>query len=150
MLNSNVINGAIPNVFGTGILGTAVTGLFRIPAFMANCTAVMMVGELAIRGLTNTISVLGFEPKEDFWVSKFAENLNNSGVRPYKNDSFNSLAVKAVAFAALGIIGSEFARVAGGQAPGVYNVVLAFLGPIRISNASYLDGIRPLIGRVFG
>lgn len=143
------ISNTIPTVFGDGILGTAVTGLVRIPAIMSNCVAVMMVGELAIRGLSETLSYVGFQPKDESWLTKTAKSINESGVRPFKDMSARELAIKAVAFAALGIIGSEFVRVTGGRAPGVYNSVLSFLGPLRLDSNPYLDNIAPLLTRAW-
>ena len=142
---ANIISGSIPTLFGNGMIGTAVTGLVRVPAFLANCTAIMMVGELVIRGLSSVLSIAGFQQQEDSWIAKAAGYIGESGVRPYKNLGAADLAVKAAAFSALGVVGSEFARIASGDAPCVYNVVLSFLGPIRISTGPYLDSVMPLI-----
>lgn len=139
-------NGAIPKVFGNGLLGNAVTGLIRIPAFMSNCIAVMMVGELAIRGLTNVIQLVGLSPDKDSWVQSTATNITKYGVRPYKDMELGELLVRTVAFAALGIVASEITRVLGGTAPGVYNSVLSFLGPIRIDTRPYLTCVREVLG----
>lgn len=146
---ANIFSGSIPSVFGNGLLGTAVTGLVRIPAFMANCTAILMVGELAIRGLTNTVSVFGLKPQEDSWISQTATAINGSGIRPYRFKTTQQLVISAAAFAALGIVGSEFVRVAGGQTPQIYNNILSFLGPIRIDTTPYFDAIAPMLGRVW-
>jgi len=146
---SNVLSGSIPALFGNGLLGTAVTGLVRIPAFMANCTAILMVGELAIRGLTSTISAFGFKPDDDSWISTASKKINGSGVRPYNTYTNQQLVTAAIGFAALGIIGSEFVRVTGGQTPQIYNNILAFLGPIRIDTTPYFTAIAPMIGKIW-
>lgn len=143
------VSNSIPRVFGDGLLGTAVTGLIRIPAIMSNCVAVLMVGELAIRGLSETISFFGFQPKDDSWLTKTAKNINESGVRPFKDMPAKELTIKAIAFAALGVVGSEFVRVTGGRAPGVYNNVLSFLGPLRLNSNPYLDNITPFLSRAW-
>lgn len=139
----NLVNGSIPALFGNGLLGHSMTGLIRIPAFMANCTAVMMTGELAIRGLSSTLSAIGFNPSNESWLQKAANHFEN--IRPYKDAPAKELAVKMVALAALGVIGSEFVRIAGGPAPAIYNNILSVLGPIRIDTGAYLDNITPLL-----
>ncbi len=149
LVSSNLISGSIPSIFGNGILGTTVTGLIRVPAFMANCTAILMVGELAIRGLSQTLTVLGFQQKDDSFISKAAETITQSGIRPYKTWDAGHLVVSTVAFAALGIVGSEFVRVSSGTAPSIYNNILTFLGPLRIDNTPYLTAIGQLLGRAW-
>lgn len=146
LVNSSILS-PIPSIFGNGLLGTAITGLVRIPSYMSNAVAILMVGELAIRMLSESLSFVGFKQQDDSWVSKASNTINGSGIRPYKDYTSANLAVSALGFAALGIVGSEFVRVAGGNAPRIYNNVLAFLGPIRIDHTPYLTVIGQMVGR---
>lgn len=144
-MDISFLNGAIPKVFGNGMLGGAVTGLVRIPAFMSNCIAVMMVGELAIRGLSGFLHTIGLNPSEDSWIQKTARDINSYGVRPYEKMPLKDLVVRTLAFAVLGIVGSEVIRVLGGTAPGIYNNVLTFMGPLRIDTRPYLVCVREML-----
>jgi hypothetical protein len=64
-------------------------------------------------------------------------------VRPYKDDKIHStqkLLIEAVALAAIGIIGNAVVSALFGPAPEVYNTVLQWIGPVRVSN-----DLHPLI-----
>ena len=142
-MNVNLPTGTvIPSIFGDGIFGRGVTGLLRIPAFMSNAITIMMVGELAMKGLSSGFESIGFKPAEDSWVQKGAKAITQYGVRPYKDLPLQVLLVRIVAFWALGVLGSEFVRILGGTAPGIYNDVLRLLGPLRIDSQPYLVGVR--------
>jgi hypothetical protein len=132
-------------LFGDGLLGRAFTGLVRIPGFLANCTAVMMVGELSIRGLSAIVASVGFEPRNDSWISTFATQIDRWELRPFKNVDVKALAIDIVVLSFLGIIGTEGANLLGGAAPTIYNNVLTFLGPIRISHTSYITNVTQLL-----
>ncbi len=137
----NALNGGIPKIFGNGLLGTAVTGLGRITALMPTMIATIMVGELALRGLQNILRGIGLEPKDDSWISQAGKKILEHGARPYEKTNSKTLALQALAFTAIGIVGSESMRVLGGEVPAIYNNVLAFMGPVRLSNQSYLEGV---------
>lgn len=139
---------AINYVFGEGVFGRGVTGLLRIPAFMSNAITIMMVGEIAMRGLSSAFKSVGFQPTEDSWVQKGAKTITHYGVRPYQDLPLTSLLYRVVCFWALGIAGSEFVRILGGRAPGIYNDVLSLLGPLRIDSNSYLDGVGKTMARI--
>jgi hypothetical protein len=166
----NIFNNAIPSIFGNGLVGNAVTGLVRIPAFISNAVAVMMVAELAIRALSSALHAVGLNPSNDSWIHQAADTISEGGVRPYRpykkildahgnpvldqnnqpryektHWTLGTLITRTVAYAALGIIGSEAVRILGGTAPGVYNNVLTLLGPIRIDTRPYLDCVRVLL-----
>lgn len=147
-LNVTAIRNAIPTLFGDSIVGKAMTGLVRIPAFLSNLTAVAMVAELTIRTLRSTLSQIGIGNDDTTWISRTAEKISESGIRPYRATPTKELVIKAIAFAALGVAATEFVNIIGGQAPAIYNNVLTFLGPIRIDNASYFTNIRPFLAAV--
>jgi len=142
----------IPSLFGQGLLGNAVTGLVRIPGFLASIAAVQIAAELAIRALSGTLSAVGFNFRDDSWVNRLSAKIIESGIRPYtlQEDDYNDdvyyntapeLVVKMVALAALGIAVNELVRILGGNAPSIYNHGLSFIGPIRIFSGSYLEGV---------
>lgn len=137
----NIGSTVIPGIFGDGLFGKGVTGLLRIPAFMSNAITIMMVGELAMKGLSSSFESIGFKPAEDSWVQKGAKAITEYGVRPYKDLPLNVLLARIVAFWALGVLGSEFVRILGGTAPGIYNDTLRLLGPLRINSKPYLEGV---------
>jgi hypothetical protein len=132
----------IPRLFGEGLFGSLVTATLRIPPYMSALIAIQMVGELTMRGLGSTFGSIGFKPAEDSWVQKTAQAIIHYGVRPYKDVPTKDLPIRIVAFAALAVLGSELVRMLGGRAPGIYNIVLSLLGPLRIDTGSYLDGVR--------
>jgi hypothetical protein len=142
-ITMNNINFNAPTPFiANGILGHAVTGLVRIPSFMSTCIAAMMVGEGAIRGLRSFFEVFGLRPSDNGFIQGAARHVTNYGVRPYQHLSNGELAGRIVAFSAIGIVGSELARLLGGAPPSIYNNVLAFMGPVRIDPNSYLTGMQ--------
>jgi len=137
----NALNGGIPRVFGNGLLGTAVTGIGRITALMPTMIATLMIGELALRGLQNTLQGIGLKPTNDSWIARAGKYVSDHGARPYKDADTKTLAKQAVAFAIIGIVGNETMRVLGGQIPPIYNNVLAFIGPVRLSTKSQWEGM---------
>jgi hypothetical protein len=148
-MNLTIQGHQVPSLFGNGIVGSAMNGLIRIPAFLANCAAVMVIGELAIRLLSGFLTAVGFEPKEGTWVDKITKHV--SGVvgefRPYGNrETYNTkkLIVRLIAFAAFSIIATELARLIAGPTPPIYNKVLTFLGPLRLDGGSWLGNVRAL------
>lgn len=136
-------------VFGRdSLMGAAVTGLVRIPAFLSSLVAVSIVAELSIRGLTTVLQTIGFEPAEKHWIQKTAQQINGTALRPFQdrqNWPSYRLAVQAAGFAAVGIVGSEFVRVLGGPAPAIYNNVLTLIGCVRIDSRSYVTAVNELL-----
>jgi len=125
-------------IFGEGILGKSLTGLVRIPAFMASALGAVALGELCLRGIVNTLNQCGLKASDKSWLQHSAACIEEKGARPYKNTETKQLLIQAVAFCAIGIVGGEFARILGGQTPSIYNTVLSFIGPLRISSDSYV------------
>src|SRR5215210_5844156 len=102
-MNNINFNAPTP-VIANGLLGHAVTGLVRIPSFMSNCIAVMMVGEMAIRGLRSFFEVFGLRPSDNGFIQGVATHITNYGVRPYETIPTATLAVRMLGFATLGIL----------------------------------------------
>lgn len=128
------LSGAIPTVFGNGIVGSLMTATLRIPTFMANITAIAIIAELSLRGVTNTLGAIGFSPSSDSWIVKIGNQIDK--IRPYKDVSefpVKDLAVRALGCAVLSVIGTEFVRLVGGTAPGIYNHVLKYVGSIQVN-----------------
>ena len=140
-------------VFGPGYFGAGMTGLIRIPALMASATAVAILGEVAFRGLRlayNGIGKLFFNAElkktEPTWAEKLTEGLPN--IRPFAQYTPRELAVSLVALTIFSILATELVRLLAGNPHPIYNNVLAFFGPIRIADGSYLDGIYPILSSV--
>lgn len=160
---------AIQGVFGGGgLIPTAMTGIVRIPAICANFTAALMVAELALRALVELVRICGFKPDSEGYIAKTAKQFNEWGIRPFppketkveKNEGNEkkteegyisadtiSLAKKAVILALLSNFSTEFVRIIGGNIPPIYNKVLSFLGPVRLSDRSLIDSIAAFFKR---
>lgn len=128
-------------IFGSGALGTVANGLIRIPALMANFTAGMMIGECAFRALSNIWQVF-FTVRDGSWLDEAGKGLHKYGIRPFKDEqeySNTTLAVTTVAMVAFSIASTELALAVAGPAPlSIYNWVLAWIGPMRLTNDSWL------------
>lgn len=145
----------IPSIFGDGLLGKAMNGLIRIPAFLANCAAVMVIGELAIRGLQFAVGSIGIcrgpEGDNRTWVDKITGPIGRAvnEFRPYADRerySTGSLFIRLIAFTAISIFATELARILAGATPGIYNKVLTVLGPLRLDSGAWLTNVRALFG----
>ncbi len=133
---------AMNTLFGSGVLGHAMTGLIRIPAFLAAVEAASRVGELGIRLLTATLGVIGFEGKSENWVTKTANQLIHVDIRSHKAKDTLKLIKEIAVLTLLAIVATELVHFLGGQPPQIYNNVLAFLGPVRVFNGSYFQGVQ--------
>ncbi len=145
------LDGAIPYCFGNGLLGTACTGLVRIPAFMANIVAVSMVAELSFRLLGEIKGYLVGQGQLDGYMNCLADKLKSFGFRPYENrqDWTNQqLVIGAIAMGALAIFGTEFVNLVGGRTPDIYNIFLPFFGPMRIDPRSVYDTVPEALRRL--
>lgn len=115
-------------------INTLQVGALRIPCFIAQCNGVLLVGELAYRVTTTVLKQLGFSG-ENAVATKVASAIEY--VRPYKDEktySYKTLATRAAACALIGTLGAEAVSLGFGEAPGIYNRILAYLGNIRVSN----------------
>jgi hypothetical protein len=124
----------------------ALGGCLRIPALLVSANAVAMTGELALRGLQTLLALAGIKVDDkDSLVNKAVAKLPaNVNFRPYKNETQwtnKKLLISAVACAAIGIVGTEFANFFFGSAPDIYNRVLTYLGPVRIDNVSWFKNV---------
>ena len=113
----------------TGI-NTLQVGALRLPCLIASCNSVMLTAELVTRAVATTLDFLGFKGESDLakYISKNAPDL-----RPYKNLTNKTIAKRALGHAIFGIVSNAAVAYAFGPAPSIYNKVLTFLGPIRIS-----------------
>jgi len=109
-------------------------GALRIPCLMASIASVTRVAEIALRGVTAALRFIGFNTGSTF------ARLVESGVdyvRPYKNENDHStrkLVLEALALAAIGIAGNAFVSALFGPPPAIYNTVLQWIGPIRVTS----------------
>jgi hypothetical protein len=108
-------------------------GALRLPCLMASVASVVRVAEIALRGVSKALDFIGFSGQSVFakWVTAGADY-----VRPYKNEneySIQRLLVEAVALAAIGVVGNTFVSAIFGPPPAIYNTVLQWIGPVRVS-----------------
>jgi len=140
---------AMNTLFGNGLLGNAMTGLIRIPAFLAAVEAATRVGELGIRALTHTLGFIGFQPTKDNWVVKLADEWVKVDIRSHKNKDTMKIVQEIFILTILAVAATELVYFLGGPPPAIYNNILAFLGPVRVFDGSYLQGVQTSL-RAFG
>ena len=110
-------------------------GLFRGPALLGALMGVSYIGEIAMRVLETAGSQIGInlpQAQEGSWRKTIRDT-----IRPYKDQSWKHVLLKGVALSIIGSLGFQFAALAFGPAPAIYNNVLAWLGPIRVDNAMH-------------
>lgn len=164
----SIPSGALPPVtikavFGDGYLGQAFSGIGRVQALVLGAYAVTIVGELTLRGLTNAVEAVGFQPKPDNWlvkgwnaVSKKTGDVTGGRIHAYspkvaaqglspeiaEKNSTKILIIRAVACTVLSIVAFDIMTLLGGRTPPVYNRVLTFIGPFRINDEFYYTNVR--------
>lgn len=112
-------------------------GALRIPCFMASIASVTRVAEIALRLVSKALDFIGFNSKSDFskWISTKVDY-----VRPYKDEqkfTTSTLLIEAVVLATIGIVGNAFVSALFGPPPAVYNTVLQWVGPVRVSSDNH-------------
>lgn len=115
------------------------TGAFRMPMLFASLNGALLAGEGVFRATTAILGGLGFNG----FMQKVHDNTPTIAIRvmrPYKDLKPKELVVSVLACSIIGILGTHAVAWAFGQAPAIYNNVLTWLGPIRISN-----DLHPLI-----
>ena len=123
-------------------------GALRLPCLIASVGSVMRVAEIALRGISEALKFFGFNSNSTFatWVSKAVDY-----VRPYKdNHTTTQLVKEALVLAAIGIAGNAVVSALFGPAPAVYNNVLQWVGPIRVSSDNHplIDMAANAIARI--
>lgn len=160
--NSVTSTNVMSTIFGNGtVLNTAMTGLIRVPALLAQATAATMAAELTMRALSATIGTFFKNPTQNEYLEKVFKQFNIT-LRPFKNEEakpeINSnvqikepkwttkkLALTAVVLTIIGIVANEFVRRLAGPPAPVYNKVLSFMGCIRLSQESYLTDVNNVL-----
>lgn len=116
----------------SGINALLVTTL-RLHCLIASCNVVMCSAELVTRAVSSTLGQFGFTGQSQV-IKSITKHIPE--IRPYKNNRLfsNKLLLKrAIGHAALGIIANAAVAYMFGEAPSIYNRVLTYLGPVRIS-----------------
>lgn len=113
----------------------------RLPCLMASVASVTRVAEIALRGVSSALEFIGFNANSTFaqWITSGVNY-----VRPYRDVNTHStkrLLAEAVVLAVIGIVGNAFVSALFGPPPEIYNTVLQWIGPVRVSSDSH-----PLIG----
>lgn len=130
---------------GQTVLNTLQVGALRMPVLFSATVGTLCVGEGMLRGITSVLSLFGFNG-ESTAVKKFEElttfknvssKININCFRPFKDLTNQDLAKVAAVSCAVGILGSEFVSKVFGPAPAIYNTVLSYMGPIRISTDTH-------------
>ncbi|HLB59484.1 MAG TPA: hypothetical protein VJL87_05310 [Bdellovibrionota bacterium] len=108
-------------------------GALRLPCLMASIASVVRVAEIALRGVSKALDCIGFNGQSTFakWITAGVNH-----VRPYKDEekySMRKLLLEAVALSAIGVLGNTFVSALFGPPPAIYNTVLQWIGPIRVS-----------------
>lgn len=139
----------------TNVLGTLITGALRIAPLISGGIVVVLTGVVALRIIKTMLTTLLSlvveleKPKqgsENNVLPKMIREIMPDAVKSMF-DSLNKtdtlpLIGTILKVAAFTIVLTEFVRLIGGAPHPIYNNVLAFLGPYRISPDSYLDGVR--------
>ena len=126
-------------------LNTLLAGAIRLPVLFVSAKAAVLVGEIALRGIKGTLKMVGWTGENEFYktVTSYIPNIVKLTMKkevedqpaiPEKDIAVKDIAISALAYTALGIVGITFATIVCGPAPKIYNDVLTWIGPIRISN----------------
>ena len=128
-------------------------GALRMPALFASCSGALIVGELAYRATRTVLATLGFDGSKG--VSKFVyENTPEfvgKIIRPFRNEKeypVKTLVIYGVAACVIGAIGTDLVKLAFGAPPAIYNQVLTYMGPIRITD-SFHPATQYVMNRFF-
>jgi hypothetical protein len=82
------------------------------------------------------LKTIGFSGDSDLarWFSKNTPDIVVNAVRPYRKHESDVLLVTAIACCVIGVFGNELVSLFFGKPPAIYNQILTYLGPIRVSN----------------
>lgn len=110
----------------------------RLPALFTAASATLLVGEIAYRTVRAALAVFGFNGSSAAatWVHDHTPAMIGHIVRPFRNERaypMQTLVIYAIAAVIMGVIANDAIHLLFGKAPAIYNHVLTFMGPIRIS-----------------
>lgn len=128
---------AIATYAQTGLNLLQVSAL-RLPALFTAASATLLVGEIAYRVVRATLAIVGFDGSSTAskWVHDHTPAMLGKIVRPFRDAKeypMQTLVIYALAAVVIGAIANDAIQLLFGKAPAIYNHVLTFLGPIRIS-----------------
>lgn len=111
-------------------------GALRMPMLFASLNSALLTGEIAYRVVRATLNGVGFTGESTIvkYVRDNTPQIAVDVMRPYHALTAKQLVVSAIVTAIIGTLGTQFVSWAFGQAPAIYNNVLTWLGPVRLSN----------------
>lgn len=121
-----------PIAYGINVLQV---GAMRMPMLFASINGTLIIGELVLRTTQAALQWIGFSGDSDLarWFSKNTPDIVVAAMRPYRNHQNEQLITTAIACCVIGIVGNELVSVLFGKPPAIYNQILTYLGPIRVS-----------------
>jgi hypothetical protein len=110
----------------------------RLPALFTAASATLLVGEIAYRTIRAALSVIGFDGSSTAatWLRDNTPTMIGKIVRPFRSEReypMQTLVIYALVAVVMGAIANDAIHLLFGKAPAIYNHVLTFMGPIRIS-----------------
>ncbi len=122
-------------------LNALLAGAVRLPLLFVSAKAAVLVGELAYRGIRESLGAFGFtgENKIVKTVTSWLPKTLQTKIKPEETSapaemSAKDIAISAIAYSAIGVLGTTLVSGFFGPAPKIYNEVLSWIGPVRISN----------------
>lgn len=123
----------------------------RIPSGLANLAALSCLGEGCFRGVNVAKMVLFQAPYADIFTSSDAASLVSRAItmiRPYGAISATGsyvwsnqdILIATLIMGTTSIVLNDLARVACGKPPAIYNKVMSYIGPLRISDDTVIAG----------
>lgn len=141
------------------------TGALRMPTLFAQMTAVLAIGEIAVRSIKYGLDFVGVSTGGKL-ATKLSEltsitykqkalsqgeegeavdqEITMNCLRPFEKVSAKQLATVALVAGLFGNVGATAIDFAFGPAPAIYNRVLSFLGNIRVESGA----VHPLVSYV--
>lgn len=131
-------------------INALLAGTCRIPVLIGSAKAAVLFGTVALRGCKSILGYTGWTGPNIFekissseWMPKYfrvkVQNTSSEATLPAQTEEHSTydMFVAGVALAALTIVGNAAVSYLFGPAPKIYNEVLSWVGPIRISNETY-------------
>ncbi len=116
---------------------------FRMPSLIMCATGVALVGTLFNRIISKMVAKSEFTKYVSDKIhagleyANLVDPIQVAGKGQVKEASNKTLLYRGIVYCAAGALGAEAVKAVFGPAPQIYNQVLRWLGPVRISNETW-------------
>lgn len=121
------------------VMSFSTNGISRITGLMVCAEAGIMVSDLALRAMRQTVELSGFRFEENGLVKAFSGDILGAPVRQFAHLATGELAKRALVFTVAGLALFQIADYFCGKTPTIYNRVIRFVSPLELSTETVVE-----------